>query len=399
MTIQSHTRQNGCRVISTRRTTAIASKRKVAFARRLSGAFFIAFFALVFSVLAPFSSVLADGYRGHGDKALWIAVSTFEVYEAPFLSYFNANGQELKVKVADIGGLKMADYPNLEKAELAKKAKNNKDALVAFQRARRKAKPAWLKLWLDAQLVPLLNAEGKGQDAANAYLALIESKAPVKFLDQPPVDSVGQMSKDAKKSLQTRLAKVLATTKERSNLWFSLKDLIDAADPAVEPVKPVPGVKPNGPKGTLASVIPIPNFMLSGDIDAITRQLARGSYDAALERVTGEIKATKGAGGRTSLRLFQLAMAQYNIAKPLVKSGSEEGKKKMLEANLNFMRVIIYFPNSPYAGPARMEAAEIQISIGRKDIAGKLLEKAQSTLDPDDTLMAKHLEALAAKLN
>ena len=41
----------------------------------------------------------------------------------------------------------------------------------------------------------------------------------------------------------------------------------------------------------IKSVVVMPDFMLTGTVDPITRQLARGSYDAALERVMGEIKA------------------------------------------------------------------------------------------------------------
>lgn len=53
-----------------------------------------------------------------------------------------------------------------------------------------------------------------------------------------------------------------------------------------------------------------------------------------------------------------------------------------LDAGLDFMRVAVYFPNSPLLGPALVEVGYVHQKIGRSDIAQRLYQRAQALIDP-----------------
>jgi hypothetical protein len=69
------------------------------------------------------------------------------------------------------------------------------------------------------------------------------------------------------------------------------------------------------------------------------------------------------------------------------------------DAGLSFMRVAIYFRNSPYVGPSLMEAGAVHLKIKRADLAKPLLEQAEGVIDPDDKPMKARFEKLKADLN
>lgn len=324
----------------------------------------------------PFDAV--DGYQ---DGKLYILVGT------------NSIGVEL----AEIDGLDMNEYPDLAKADALLRERKTKEALQAFQKVRGQTKQdqGWLKLWLDAQMIPLLDAQGRGKEAAEAYIALIDADAPQGFYERAPFNSVAALPDEEKAKFKPQFEARLEKATPRSKLYYALQDLVTRAEPGAEPVTPTPdGDNPD----QLGSVTPMPGFLLTGDVDPITRQLARGSYEAALERVKGEM-ATSSATGTTTLRLYQRGLARLYLAEKEEDPQSEKAQKLYKDAGLDLMTVAVYFENTRYAGPAVLEAALTQMRIGRPDLAKQLLDEAEAAIDPDDDPLKKRLAKLQEELS
>lgn len=325
----------------------------------------------------PFDAV--DGYR---DGKLFVLVGT------------NSIGVEL----AEIDGLDMVEYPNLGKADKLMQERKSKQALQLFQQVRRQVKQdqGWLKLWLDAKMIPLLDAEGRGKEAAEAYITLIDADAPQGFYERAPFNSVAALPDEEKAKLKPQFEARLKKATPRSKLYYALQDLVTRAEPGAKPITPV---NPNDAAGDqLASQTPMPGFLLTGDVDPITRQLARGSYESALERVQGEM-ATSSATGTTTLRLYQRGLARLYLAEKEENPQSEKAQKLYKDAGLDLMTVAVYFQNTRYAGPAVLEAALTQMRIGRPDLARKLLDEAEAAIDPDDDPLKKRLGKLQEELS
>ncbi len=338
----------------------------------------------------------------------WYDGVAFEAYEAEHLHYVY-NGNPNKVYLPKIEAIKMQTYPQLEEAEKAG-AKKPKDMLAAMKIARSKAQEPWLRIWLDGRMYPLMAKEGEHLGAVNAFISLVESKAPVGFLEDVPAKNVAALSRDDKKRLREKLQAIRKgpNVKDKTPLADALDEMIENADPGVDPVPTkTPGTTTNTPGTTttpdtgegIESVIALPAFMLNNKPDAITKLLARGRFDQAMERVKEEMAQAAG-GGKTSLLLYQRGVAWYHHALALEKEGKKSEAEVLLkDAGLSFMRVPIYFKTSPYIGPALLEAAAVHIKLKRADIARTLLEQAGAAIDPDDKPMKARFDHLNEELS
>ncbi len=329
---------------------------------------------------------------------LWIENVAIDSFDGNELNYL-VNGVPNKQYLTKIDGFKLAAYPQLEEAEKAITAKKDKDTLAAFKAVRGKAKEPWLKLWLDARLVPLMNKEGENLGAINTYILLLDQKAPQSFLETPPVNATKALSKEDKAKVQEKLKAHRKNAKDKTPIADALDELIEASDPGSAPVTP-DKTNPATPGGDmLETVIPLPEFMLKDRPDNITKLLARGRFDAALERIPEELKAAS-TGGRTAAILFQRGIAQYYLAVEMAKdkSKAKEAKQLFEDAGLSFYRIPTYFKNSPYAGYALIETAAVHVKINRPDVAKTLLDQAlaNGSIDPEDKRLVQVQEELSA---
>ena len=355
--------------------------------------------AVVLAMVFFVAGAGADAIKVGG---FWYEGAAFETYESEHLNYVY-NGNPNKVYLPKIEAVKMQAYPQLEEAEKAERAKKPKEMLAAMKIARSKAQEPWLRIWLDGRMYPLMAKEGEHLNAVNAFIALVENKAPVGFLEDVPAKNVAALSRDDKKRLREKLVALRKgpNVKDKTPLADALDEMIENADPGADPV-PVktPGTNTTPDTGDgVESVIPLPEFMLSNKPDAITKLLARGRFDQALDRVKEEL-ATAAGGGKTSLLLYQRGVAMYYQALALDKEGKRTQAEALLkEAGLSFMRVPIYFKTSPYIGPSLLESAAVHIKLKRPDIARSLLEQAGAAIDPDDKPLKARFDHLNEELS
>jgi hypothetical protein len=348
---------------------------------------------------------MLGGSLAHADAIklgnLWIENVTVDTFDGTELHYL-VNGTPNKQLLTRIDGFKLAAYPQLEAAEEALKAGNSKQVLADFKAARARAREPWLRIWLDARMVPLMDREGESLTAVTTFIALVEAKANQAFLDAPPVRSAKALSKEDKAKVHDKLKALRKNAKDKTPLADALDELVEATEPgaASTPTTPtIPGTTPSTVDG-IETVVPLPHFMLSDKPDAITRLIARGRFDQALERVTEEMKNASG-GGRLSLLLFQRGVSQYYLALEMEKDSSKKEQATALykDAGLSLYRIPTFFRNSPYVGAALIETAAVHIKINRPDIAGPLLDQAGAYIDPeDDKLLFSRLEKLREQL-
>ncbi|MEX0655108.1 MAG: hypothetical protein WD534_04005 [Phycisphaeraceae bacterium] len=109
------------------------------------------------------------------------------------------------------------------------------------------------------------------------------------------------------------------------------------------------------------------------DADVITDHLQAGEFRQAQEGA----RAQFDRGGQLSLRLYQHGMACLGMAE---ETGDEAD---YLSAGISFMRVLVYFPRSRWAGYAEVELAHVHARIGRHDIARRLYDRARPAIDED----------------
>lgn len=332
---------------------------------------------------------------------LWIENVTVDTFDGNELHYL-VNGTPNKQYLSKIDGFKLAAYPQLEEAETALKAGNGKEVLANFKAARARAKEPWLRIWLDSRLIPLMDREGEPVAAVNTYIALVEAKASPSFLEVPPIRSAKALSKEDKAKVHDKLKALRKATKEKTPLADTLDELVEATDPgsAATPTTPTtPGTTPVTGDG-IETIVPLPSFMIKDRPDAITRLIARGRFDQALERVAEEMKAASG-GGKTSALLFQRGISQYYLALEMEKDPAKKEQAAALykDAGLSLYRIPTFFRNSPYVGAALIETAAVHIKINRPDVAGPLLEQAGAYIDPEeDKLLFGRLEKLREQL-
>ena len=353
-------------------------------------------------LLMAMVSLLAMIFSAGTVRADEVKIGNFWYNDFAVINYDNGQlnyqiaGNEFKKPLTDFQAFKLSAYPQLAAAEDALTKGNTKDALTNLKSARGRVKEVWLRLWLDAKLFPLMEKEGEAAGAVNTYITLVEAKAPGKFLEGPPIRAAASLSNDDKTKLHEKLKALRKTATDRTPLADSLDEMIDNTVPGAEPTPANPNT---GTGDKLASVIPMPDFLLRDKPDAITRLLARGKYSESKERLEEDLKTSAG-GGKTSLLLYQLGLAQYYEATELEKEGkATEAQTRYKDAGLSFMRVAIYFRNSPYVIPSLMEAGAVHLKIKRPDLARPLLEQVDGNIDPDDKVMKDRFEKLKEQLN
>jgi len=325
-------------------------------------------------VIALATAAQADSVKVSG---FWIDNVTVETITEGQIVFTTNTGGRVQQPLNKLTGLKVDAYPALAEAETALENENFEDAASKLQAVREEADEPWLDQYVSWRLVQARSSTGDAVGAVEVYASLVRGGAEAHFLQEPPVKAVraadGADKQAIVRTVQTAKQRVDSTAFEKH-----LQPLLDAASAdtaadgdAGEPAQPAgaDGSADDSAGGDSAVVLP-------SDIenDTTTNHLRDGEFDAALESV----QQTLAGAGTLSLGLYQKGMAELGKAE-------NTGDTKMYKnAGLSFMRVIAYFPNSRYVGPALVEIGYVHAKIGRTDKARDLYNRARNYIGEED---------------
>ncbi len=284
------------------------------------------------------------------------------------LLYSTASGAEVRQPIDRIQSMKLDDHPQLERA-LALEAENkHKEALEQLREIRTNV--AWIKHWVAAQVVRTATAAGESEAAVVAYLDLVQTKADPFYIENVPVKALAAADDRTKARLVNRIQAAIDAQPARSVATPLLRQLLDVAKVDNQTLQEMATDKP--------PAVELPaNMRLT---DPVTKLLREGKFDEALAAVNEALKIPGG----TDMKLYQRGIAQLNLAQAVeADQGLDAALKGYKDAGLSFMRAVIYFPRSPYVGPALIEAGYVHAKIGREDIAAKLYDEALPLIDEE----------------
>lgn len=98
-----------------------------------------------------------------------------------------------------------------------------------------------------------------------------------------------------------------------------------------------------------------------------------GEFDRAIAEADRQMK-----GRVTGELLYLRAMAK------LGKAEQSRADRDYKDAGLDFMRVVVYFPSSPYASPSLVEVGYVHDRLGLQTKANELYAQARGTLKAED---------------
>jgi len=328
-------------------------------------------------VLAALAHAAADTIKIEGLEYPGVRVQ--EIADGQ-LFYTTLAGVEVRQPLNRIEAMKLDAHPQLERAMTLSGAGQHAAALAQLLAIRPQSQ--WVRQWIEAQIVQTATAADEPEKAVNAYLSLVQIRGEALFLERPPVAALTKADAPTRQRLADKIKAALAREAEASSIAAQLKKLLATADGDGQPQATA-----------FAATVVLPASLRDGD--AVVRLLREGRFEAALAAVDQALAHPAG----TDLKLYQCGMAQMLLAQALeTQSGSERAIKRYKDAGLSFMRVVIYFPDSPYLGAALMEAGYVHSKIGRPDIAAKLYEEALPLIDEEDAPLVQRLDALRQQL-
>ncbi|MEM7625193.1 MAG: hypothetical protein AAF333_06150 [Planctomycetota bacterium] len=324
------------------------------------------------------SAAAADQIRVNG---IWLpGVQILRVADGHMV-YVTSAGQDVRRPYGEVTGLRLDNYPKVQEAfELLEKGEDQL-AIRVFTAVRRevRGKDAWVGLEATRQIVAAHDRLSNGVAAATAYAELIEQGGGVTFATTPPVGSVSRLSDIDKLKVRQRLARTAGRTDAQTKPY--LESLLAAAQPgATEPARPDgPRVSPPTPTGLPGAgvgpykangAVMLPQSLSRSEL---ADKVFAGEFAAAIT-LAEEMMDSR----MTSELMYLRAMARLGLAE------RSRGVGKFKDAGLDFMRVLVYYPQSPYAGPALLEVAYIHDRLQIEDQAQQLYEQAGRVLTPED---------------
>ena len=318
----------------------------------------------------------ADQIRVNG---IWVpGVDILRVADGKMV-YVTAAGQDVRRDYREITGLRLDAYPKLQEAfELVEKGEDQL-AIRVFTtvRGQVKAKDAWVGLETLRQISAAQDRLGRGLEAATAYAQLIEQGGGVTFASNPPVQSVGRLGDNDKLKVRQRLARTAGRVDVATKPY--LESLLAAAQPGAT----VPPAGGQGPDPLAPGIAPpaagngVGRYPADGAV-LLPESLPRGELADLVHR--GEFAAAVRLAEQTmqsrvtSELLYLRAMARLGAAERSRQAAAYK------DAGLDFMRVLVYYPQSPYAAPALLEVAYVHDRLGVDDKAEALYEQAGRVL-------------------
>lgn len=360
----------------------------------------VAFLLAALFALAIVTPLQADEIQTNN---LWIPNATIQNITGGEIIYITNLGSEVSIPMTRVQGIKVPAFPDLWAAQEASAAGKDQDALPLLLKVQGMARQAWLKNHAAWLTIHVLDRMGRTVQAVEGYLALAREKPDSFYLQRPPLTSLEKASDAQKKDLAERLQLAASDFDgvTRSAIAEMIKRLTVAGAPATgngdttpatpdKPATPVspanPGIVDTNVKVTNNSGVALTNYLVAPDRDPVTPLLFEGKWQEAVDKSN---ELLKGREMRMSMRLYQLGIAQLQLAE---KSGSEDDFK---DAGLSLSRSVIYFPTSSVSGPCLVELGYIHQKIGRTDLALKLWDKARLQVDEaQDPAVFERLEKL-----
>lgn len=304
-----------------------------------------------------------------------------------------------------VQGIRADAIPELGVAEKALEAKNPDPAQAAnaFQQARAKANQPWLREWIDYRLVRAADDSGQAIAAIDAFLRLARSpKTPSLYLVRVPTASVAAAGERDKALVRQRVKAAIAAipaAAAEGPIAEALAALLSAAAAqdtggdgnatasAPSSTSQSSAASSSGQRGP--SKVAMPKSVM--DDRDVTPLLAAGDFQAAWESAD---KLARSSTLELDKRLYQRGLARLYLA------DAAGDRQQYLDAGLDFIRVIVYFPRSRVASAASLEAGYVHAKVGRHDLARKLYGEAQTGIDDEeDPALARRLADLLRELN
>lgn len=362
------------------------------------GRCFILLAAIACGLAGVSTSALADGLKFGELELRDLAIETIVEDKIIFV---NAGGFSNTRDIKEVKLIRMNQYPDLGRGEDFLAARRPGDALSSFQKARSGLKHKWLGPWIDWRIQQTYDILGQPVDSIRLYLRMARAGVHPVYLSRPPNASLIKLDEGTKAQMLSQIDSSLrslragAAKTEITKLREAVNALNIAASKAAladQATQPGNSLLPTAaPTLAIKSAIPLPRSLLTDAGDDVTKLLAAGEFEKAIELADQWL--SRGQTGGLYKRLYQRGTAQLHLAQ------KTENTELYKDAGLSLMRVVIYSKDGRYSGPAMIEAGRVQHKIGRNDLARKLYDQAIVHIDPEeDPELAERLEKLKAEL-
>ena len=349
---------------------------------------------VVATLLAPPTS--ADQVRVNG---IWQPQVEIVSVGDGRIQYVTSTGTDIELPLNQVEGLRLDKYPDYAEAvDLLNdgKAAEAVPLLTSVRRAAR-GSDAWVANDAGMKLAAAQDAAGNAAAAVEAYVELVNAKAPPAYLAAPPVTSVAALAPADRARLEPVVARALREVDRDSRpqvqvLMDTVREGAAAAAELPAAGTPTPGtpttpglggasggssgVTSGGAAGIGATAGPYPDNPDNPIPERVGRSeladlVAAGKYREAVTMAEGLMKSLPRAE-----TIFLKAKAELALAE------QSRDDKLYKDAALDFMRVVIYFPE-PYGGPSLVEVAYIHEKLGLTEKAAELYEAAGRALDTE----------------
>lgn len=320
--------------------------------------------------MAPHAAT-GDAVRLSG---FWIDQVVIQTIEDGKLAYTTAAGVQVTKPLAEIEGLRLTAYPEIEQAQTAIEAADPAAAPPLLRDAMRRSRQEWATRYMQRLLAEALIAAGD-PEAAVVIADLVRVDADPYFTPPPPTDLVASASEPAKARVREAIASLAAPPPRHAE---TVEALLAAAGPASDPAA-APATQPrparSAPTALQGSPVLLPRWAEDGD--PTVQMLRRGEFREAIAMADRQM-ATNDPNASYARPLYYKGLAQLALAD----RSADPALYK--DAGLNFMRVVTFYdPKLAAVPPAMIEAAYVHQKIGRPDIAQRLLENARALLDEE----------------
>ena len=346
-------------------------------------------------VLCPvlFSTVISTAARADQVmiREVWIPNAQVQGVISGHLIYTIAGRAKIEQPLSKVQGIKLDAHPELGQAEDAIRDQKPAEAISRLEHVRRQSRQPWLREWITARLMWVANQHGRTEVAIKAYVDLIQMDTELFYLQQPPRESIARAGDDERKQIVDRLSGVARQArgkvrKQIDEILAMVKAIPSPAEFAAD--RPADAVRHETSKAPPEhSKVVLTRAIDNGD--PITQLLRRGAFEKALEAAHQELKHAR----KLAMRLYQQGTAQLNLGE------KRDDPELYKDAGLSFMRVVVHFPSSRYAGPALLEAGRVHQKIGRLDLAASLYNRAGLAFDAqEEPELAVRLDVLLKSL-
>ena len=337
------------------------------------------------------ATLLADAVKVN---RFWIDNVVVQDISDGSIIYTNNLGSEIIKPLEEVGGIRMTDIPELEKALEEMEKQNWQAAERSLRAAARKARADWLQNYIAFQLMRTQDQQGDLDAAVQAYLALDRQRVDDYYLKHPPLTAAANPSADegalakAAQRLEQNLprmrgvgaqggAQIMGILQQRLNPGGATPGQAPAAGggnatPAQPGTSAMPGQQPASGESAI-----VMSRMLTRESanDPVTQLLRQGKFQEALDMSE---KILGGQVNQMGMRLYQQGLAQLGLAD---QTGDADLYK---DAGISFIRVVIYYPGGAMTPASLMEAAYVHEKIGREDLAGDMYQQASLRIDEED---------------